>query len=166
MATSGDSWTDTHFDPTGDQPSDEEPMGNYARSDSSFTEYLRWPVQLTTHYNDSILQTYNMAVAGSCVDRFLCGGDVFDLFQQLEDRFIPAYINYDMDASNWSSQTSLFIIFIGINDVWRQASSDENIQTDVEERMNEIAARYSEFLTKVTIPPPSRSSILWKASAD
>ena len=90
-----------------------------------------------------------MAEAGSCVDKNLCGGDTCDLFEQLEQRFIPAYVDYDMGTTEWDPDTSLFIVFIGINDVWRQASSDELIQQDAEERIGDIARRYADFLDQV-----------------
>ena len=124
-------------------------MGNSDSGLETFVKHTRWPVPLTSTYNDSFVKTYNFARSGSVVDHKAIAWDGpmgTDLFDQYGYDFKPAYMEYDMNASNWKPETSLFIIFMGINDNLKihEGEHDEYTQT-------RILTRYEEFLQQVSL---------------
>ena len=76
----------------------------------------KWPVHLTTVYNDSLIQTYCFARSGAFVDRTIVNENQPDFVEQMERDFLPGYVAYDFGQSAWRADKSLFIIFFGIND--------------------------------------------------
>jgi hypothetical protein len=74
---------------------------------------------LTTTYNRSYIQTYNLGFGGATIDPSLVEspfGDLVQSFrQQLQDGFLPTYAN--TPAVPWDPANTLFTIFFGINDV-------------------------------------------------
>ncbi|KAI9881537.1 MAG: hypothetical protein M1830_000100 [Pleopsidium flavum] len=116
---SGDSYTSTVFDIHGQQPNPSNPLGNPPYPGSTSCNGPNWVDFLTTTYNQSYIQTYNMAFGGAVVDSSLVG-EIFpmvvqDLQQQVADEFIPIYSNKTI--APWTSSNSLFAIFIGVNDI-------------------------------------------------
>jgi phospholipase/lecithinase/hemolysin len=74
---------------------------------------------LTTTYNESYIQTYNLAYGGATVDSNLVKpyiDTVLSLRNQVEDEFVPVYGSHPSFAP-WKSNDSLFAFWIGINDV-------------------------------------------------
>lgn len=120
---SGDSYTDSGFNPEGVQPNDTYPLGNPFTNSSTppyhtFTNGPNWIQYLTFKYNESQVETYNLAVSGSTVDNSIFDepGDA-DLVHQISGRFAPNYVN--MESVGWTSSNALFSLFFGINDVNR-----------------------------------------------
>ena len=116
---SGDSYTTTVFDIHGEQPNPSNPLGNPSYPGTTSCNGPNWVDFLTTTYNESYIQTYNMAFGGAVVDSSLVG-EIFpsvvrNLRQQVADEFISIYGNKTI--APWTSSNSLFAIFIGINDV-------------------------------------------------
>ena len=74
---------------------------------------------LTTTYNRSYIQTYNLGFGGATVDQALVaspfGPSVQSFRQQVTETFLPKYSNHK--AVPWTSNDTLFTIFIGINDM-------------------------------------------------
>ena len=71
---------------------------------------------ITTTWNSSYVETYNIAKGGATVDSDLVAPYlpfVLSMKQQVEDEYI---LNYG-SSSRWSSDNTLFAIWIGINDV-------------------------------------------------
>ncbi|KAL8968015.1 MAG: hypothetical protein Q9183_002660, partial [Haloplaca sp. 2 TL-2023] len=129
----GDSYTDTGFDPTGVQPNDTYPLGNPFTNSSTrpyhtFTNGPNWIEYLTFKYNDSQVDTYNLAIGGSTVDGEVFGiGGPGNLISQINDRFVPNYVL--KNTVGWSASNSLFTLFFGINDVnqsWREKGQGNN----------------------------------------
>ncbi|KAL9597486.1 MAG: hypothetical protein Q9219_005119 [cf. Caloplaca sp. 3 TL-2023] len=120
---SGDSYTDTGFDPAGTQPNDSCPFGNPCSTSSvppfhTFTNGPNWIEYLTVKYNKSLVHTYNLAVSGSTVNNTILGLDsTADLVHQISHRFAPYYVR--KRTSGWNSSDSLFILFLGLNDANR-----------------------------------------------
>ena len=74
---------------------------------------------LTTTYNQSYIQTYNFGYGGAVINDSVIhngfGPTVKNFVDQVEQEFLPTYVNND--EVSWSSSNSLFSIFFGINDV-------------------------------------------------
>ncbi|KAL8734434.1 MAG: hypothetical protein Q9181_003214 [Wetmoreana brouardii] len=119
----GDSYTDTGFNPTGAQPDDNHPLGNPFSNSSTppyhtSTNGPNWIEYLTFKYNESQINTYNLAISGSTVnDTALGSNSTADLVHQISDRFVPNYVR--KNTIGWTSSNSLFTLFFGINDVNR-----------------------------------------------
>ena len=158
---SGDSWSDTFFNHLGDQPSIEQPLGNPPFPGTKDTKGAKWPVHLTTAYNDSLIQTYVFSISGASVAGKPWNHTFGDFISEVEERFLPNYVDHDFGHSNWSPETSLFTVFFGIND---------NVQIDdrlVDGRIQEFEVahklqkrqltRYEEMMDKVFISPTSPS---------
>lgn len=115
----GDSYTQTGFDVKGTQPSPSNPMGNPPYPGWTSSNGPNWIGLLTTTYNASRVQTYNMAYGGATVDSNLIAPyapTVLSLKNQVEDLYLPTYGSHPASAP-WKAQDSLFAFFIGINDV-------------------------------------------------
>ena len=111
---SGDSWTETGFQVTGTQPSPHNPFGNPKVDPSKAFLSDKWISYLSTKYNDSIIETYNLAVSASTIDAsFVPHGN--DLVSQVQKTFIPTYAS--KKSSTWHPSKSLFAILLGVNDV-------------------------------------------------
>jgi hypothetical protein len=78
-----------------------------------------WVGFLSTAYNASALLTYNLAYGGATVDSALVtpyAPTVLSLKDQVQSEFLPTYGSHPASAP-WTSSSSLFAFFIGINDV-------------------------------------------------
>lgn len=116
---SGDSYTSTHFDVHGKQPNRENPLGNPPYPGSTSSDGPNYVDFLTTTYNRSYIQTFNLGFGGATVDPSLVSspfGDIVQSFkQQVQQEFIPTYGN--KVAVPWSAANSLVTVFFGINDL-------------------------------------------------
>ena len=116
---SGDSYTSTLFDIHGEQPNSENPLGNPAYPGGTSSDGPNYVDFLTTTYNRSYIQTFNLGFGGATVDPSLVPspfGDIVQSFkQQVQQEFIPTY--GDKFAVPWSPANSLFTLFFGINDL-------------------------------------------------
>ena len=109
----------------------------------------RWPLHLTERYNDSFIQTYCFARSGASVDKTIDNNvNPPDFVEQVDDIFIPAYVEYDFNESNWESETSLFIIFFGINDNRLLDQREKRKSWVIQET---ILERYAEMLHEVRL---------------
>ncbi|KAI4200958.1 MAG: hypothetical protein LQ346_002284, partial [Caloplaca aetnensis] len=119
----GDSYTDSGFNPKGAQPNDTFPLGNPFTNSSTppyhtFTNGPNWIQYLTFVYNESQIDTYNLAVSGSTVNNSILDvPTAADLVHQISDRFVPNYVTNN--TVGWTGSNSLFSFFFGINDVNR-----------------------------------------------
>ncbi|CAO2655906.1 Nn.00g047090.m01.CDS01 [Neocucurbitaria sp. VM-36] len=115
----GDSYTQTGFDVNGTQPSPSNPFGNPTYPGWTSSNGPNWVGFLTTTYNASALLTYNLAYGGATVDSALVtpyAPTVLSLKDQVTTEFLPTYGSHPSSAP-WTSSSSLFAFFIGINDV-------------------------------------------------
>ena len=119
MSNSGDSWTSTSFNTDGYQPNPLNPLGNPAYPGATSSNGPNYVDFLTTTYNDSYIQTYNLGYGGATIDPAVIessfGESVQSFQQQVEDEFLPHYVN--RGDVPWTGKNSLFIIFFGINDI-------------------------------------------------
>ena len=115
---SGDSYTTTGFNVTLTQPSPAMPLGNPAYPGYTAVNGPGWVDQLTLKYNQSLIETYNLAYGGATVDSALVvpyKPEVLSFRQQVNEEFFPYYV--EKKNADWTSSNSLFAFFFGINDV-------------------------------------------------
>ncbi|KAH6979099.1 Alpha/Beta hydrolase protein [Fusarium venenatum] len=121
----GDSWTDTRFDISGQQPSSSNPIGNTGKTSSNGK---MWPMYLTTQYNASSILLYNMAVGGAVVDRDIVTTGPNDVDTQVHNK-LQIYVN--QHPNPFPPKETLWTIFIGINDIYRTINEDDQEETIV-----------------------------------
>ncbi|KAF4985779.1 hypothetical protein FGRMN_11104 [Fusarium graminum] len=129
----GDSWTDTRFNISGQQPSSSVPIGNYGKTSSNGK---MWPMYLTTQYNKSSVLLYNMAVGGAVVDKDIVTTGPNDVDTQVHDKFQV----YAQQPNLFPPKETLWTVFIGINDIYRTIN-----QTDQEDTIVTIIERIREL---------------------
>jgi len=115
----GDSYTTTGFNNTLTQPTSDNPLGNPAYPGFTASNGPNWVDALTIQYNASLILTYNLAFGGATVDSSLVAPyepTVLSVAEQILDEFFPSYASSPSIAP-WTPNSTLFAIFIGINDV-------------------------------------------------
>ncbi|KAL4947982.1 hypothetical protein BDW69DRAFT_203897 [Aspergillus filifer] len=157
MFVFGDSWSRTGFDVTGQQPFLSNPLGNPDYPGRTSANGPNWLGYLTTTYNQSVFLTYNFGTSGATIDSDIVDANA-DVIGELNDKFIPYY------ASNgtWDSTTTLFAIWIGVNDINRSYMGDYNSTNEADfeqyravlDSLYELGAR--NFLL-LNAPPLERS---------
>jgi phospholipase/lecithinase/hemolysin len=100
------------------QPNATDPLGNPAYPGYTATNGPNWVDWLTVKYNESLIETVNLAYGGATVDSALVTPylpTVLSLKAQIQTEFLPLYAADEVLP--WKSPDTLFGIFIGINDV-------------------------------------------------
>ncbi|CAN8098146.1 unnamed protein product [Discula destructiva] len=117
----GNSYTSSNFDPDGQQPTEDNPMGNPPYpGETSALPAPNWIGFLTTEYNQSSLLTYNIAVGGATVRMLPVRDGIPNLQEQVHNLFVPRYnhVNGTVTlARPWNGNDTLFAFWFGINDV-------------------------------------------------
>jgi phospholipase/lecithinase/hemolysin len=130
-----------------------------------------WVDFLTTLYNESTIQTYNLAYGGATLDSTLVPPyepTVKSLVDQIESEFLPTYGTSD---PIWTSTSSLFAFFIGINDIgntyWTQNTTLHtqifNVYTTLLDELYTAGAR--NFLL-LNVPPIERAPLTAEQGSD
>jgi phospholipase/lecithinase/hemolysin len=156
----GDSYTQTGFNVNGTQPSPSNPLGNPPYPGWTSSNGPNWVGFLTTTYNASTLLTYNMAYGGATVDSALVTPytpTVISMKQQVQTQFLPTYGSHP-DFAPWTSDSSLFAFFIGINDVgnswWlNNATLYDTIFAVYEKQLADIYATGARNFLFLSVPP-------------
>jgi len=117
MMDSGDSYTATGFNLSSTQSGPGIPLGNPGYPGLTSSNGPNWVDFLTTTYNESFLETYNMGFGGAVVSSDLVPPflPTVDFRQQVNNEFIPYYVQ--KNTTSWTPDNSLFAFFFGINDV-------------------------------------------------
>ncbi len=122
---SGDSYTQTGFDPTSTLASAGNVLGNPPYPGFTATGGENWVDYVTTQYNKSLILTYNYAYGGATIDATLVQPytpTVLSLTDQV-NQFLSGAATKPA-STPWTSSNSLFSVFIGINDIgnsWYQS---------------------------------------------
>ncbi|KAF7629038.1 hypothetical protein AFCA_000750 [Aspergillus flavus] len=160
--TFGNSYTQTGFSTTGEQPSPSNPMGNPALGTGTTTGGENWVGYLTTAQNASLVLSYNLAVGGASIDNSLVQGSTdVDLASQV-DIFDETYSSKPASAP-WSAENSVFGFWIGINDI-----GNAFYNTDADTFTPQLIARLASLVERIysaggrkflflNVPPTSRS---------
>src|ERR1700753_854331 len=103
---------------------------------------------LTTKYNAGPLLTYNLASGGATVDTKLVKPympTVHSLMDQVTKDYMPAYgvTPTSRRRAQWTSDNSLFIFFIGVNDVMNTYSGKNGTL------ISKIFSEYADLVEKV-----------------
>ena len=106
---------------------------------------------MTTTYNRSSIQTYNFGYGGATIDPSLVasgfGISVQSLTQQVENEFLPTYVNNS--EVPWEASNTLFSIFFGINDVTNTLTIG-NLKNDT---LNyDLIKSYEHLVDQVSLP--------------
>ncbi|MCJ1415091.1 hypothetical protein MMC32_001421 [Xylographa parallela] len=115
----GDSYTTTGFNVSGTQPNPGNPLGNPPYPGYTAVNGPGWIDDLTVKYNQSFIETYNLAYGGATVDASLVAQylpTVLDFIHQVDSEFLPVY-GTKANVAGWTADNSLFAAFFGINDV-------------------------------------------------
>nr|POF22290.1 acetylesterase [Quercus suber] len=129
MIIFGDSYTTTGFNSSGVQPSLSNPLGNPAYPGQTSSNGPCWVDFLTTVHNQSLIRTANLAYGGATLDPDLKSANLpgtLSLREQINDEYLPVYSSHPA-TFNWNTETTLFAVWIGINDV--HDSEPYNYQT-------------------------------------
>ncbi|KAL6720471.1 hypothetical protein ACLMJK_002394 [Lecanora helva] len=133
IGLSGDSWSDTGFNITGPLPSPNNPLGNTVFPPLNASSGAVWPVYLATQYNSSAVLTYTLAISSSVVDKTI-DPQRPDLITQVQQEFLPTWGK--RGNSTWQSGNTLFIVFIGINDVGITVESNLSRSTTFDHQLS------------------------------
>jgi len=161
----GDSYTTTSFAVNGTQPSSSNPLGNPPYPGYTSSNGPNWVDFLTVKYNKSLIETYNLAYGGATVDSSLVAQyepTVLDFVQQVNDEFIPTYV--EKKTAAWTSANSLFAAFFGINDVGNSYSQQNatlnadifKVYSSLVEKLYNTGARNFLF---INVPPVNLSPL-------
>ncbi|KAF9535040.1 hypothetical protein CPB83DRAFT_888971 [Crepidotus variabilis] len=110
----GDSYSETRFNPNGTLPNPANPLGNPDAPPSG----PNWVTYGTTKYNHSVVYTYNYASNGATIDDDLVepsDPSSRTLTDQVNDFLAGA--GKKPSATPWTSENSLFSIWIGMFDI-------------------------------------------------
>ncbi|KAF1911125.1 hypothetical protein BDU57DRAFT_462341 [Ampelomyces quisqualis] len=163
----GDSYTQTGFDPKSTQPSPANPFGNPPYPGWTSSNGPNWVGFLTTTYNQSTILTYNLAYGGATVDSTLVPPflpTVISMKDQVEKQFVPIYGSHPNTAP-WSSKSSLFAFFIGINDVgnswWlNNATLYDAIFSTYASLLDQVYATGARNFLLLNVPPVNLSPLI------
>jgi len=166
----GDSYSETGFNPDGQLPTPEDPLGNPPDHNAwTSANGPNWAVLLPTIYNQSLLRTVNLAHGGATVDQNLIPQyhpAVRSLSRQVREQFIPKFGGFSPPKDfSWKQEDTLFMLWMGINDVhnsfaW-QNKSDVQYKTlatyaSLVDQLYQAGGRNFLFMT---IPPTDLSPI-------
>ncbi|KAM0797630.1 hypothetical protein BDR22DRAFT_810135 [Usnea florida] len=139
MFVFGDSYTSTDFDPKKERPTPSNPFGNPPLPKSSSLDQ-KWIHYLTLNYNNSVINTYNMASYGATMDGFA---------RFYHEHYMPHYgIRNHTDAVGWNASNTLFATFFGINDV-RRCTDQPLTKDDCSEIFTSLFAIYAFLLEQL-----------------
>lgn len=116
--TSGDSYTQTFFDPKGVLPTPDNPLGNPPYPGWTSTGGENWVGYLATKFNKSSILTYNYAYGGAVINETLVTPwqpNLIHLTGQVDQFLEGAAVR--SGGEKWNGDNALFSIFIGINDI-------------------------------------------------
>lgn len=143
-------------------------MGNPTYPGYTSANGPNWVDFLTTTYNQSLLQTVNLAYGGATIDSALVAQylpTVLDVNQQINNEYLPTYTP-SPSFFPWQSTNTLFSIFIGINDIgnsYTQANATALVPlifaeyASLVDQLYHSGARNFLFLN---VPPVDRSPLI------
>ncbi|KAL2863830.1 SGNH/GDSL hydrolase family protein [Aspergillus lucknowensis] len=159
--TLGNSYTQTGFSTTGEQPSPSNPMGNPPLGTGTTTGGANWVGYLTTEQNASLVLSYNLAIGGATIDDALVASYAGDLVQQV-DTFEQTYSSKP-ESAPWTSGNAVFGFWIGINDIGN-AYYNTDANTFVPQLMDRLGSLVQQIIDAggrkflfLNVPPTSRS---------
>lgn len=139
---SGDSYTQTDFDSTVTDPAllpnPANPLGNPAFPGHTTSGGPNWLGPLVTTHNKTLLLAYNFAYGGATTDADLVvpfAPDVLSFVDQVAE--FRASVAGSRETAPWTSENTLFGVWMGINDV-----GNTYYQDNVTDILDAIMVRY------------------------
>ena len=128
---------------------------------------------LATTYNESYVRTYNLAYGGATVDSDLVAPyepTVISMKEQVEDLFIPTY-SAKPESAPWTGDDTLFLFWIGINDVGNSYWEDydelyDNIFVVYRDLVDQISQAGGKNFLFINVPPVDQSPLTAEQGAD
>ncbi|KAG9581967.1 carbohydrate esterase family 16 protein, partial [Aureobasidium melanogenum] len=162
----GDSYTTTGFNVSLSQPGPGNPLGNPTYPGYTSSNGPNWIDYLTTTYNKSFIETVNLAYGGATVDSTLVAPylpTVLSVKEQVESEYLPIYASY-FSPVPWSSDDTLFAIFIGINDIGNSYASQNatllpTIFSELSGLVDKIYTSGARNFLFLNVPPVDRSPL-------
>lgn len=123
----GDSWTTTSNNLANILPSHANPLGvdpsqpKWGHTSAGGPNYI---YDLTVHYNESRILTYNMAQGGATVDEVLIPmtrPTIKSFNQQIEQIFVPYVL--PKRGHGWKPYETLFTVYFGLNDIGKTSAN-------------------------------------------
>ncbi|RPB15519.1 hypothetical protein P167DRAFT_459648, partial [Morchella conica CCBAS932] len=108
----GDSYSQSGFSITGTAPSASNPMGNPTFPGSTSSGGINWLGYLVTEFNRTVALNYNFASGGAATNNSVVSSSGTPLTTQ-----VATFLQYLGTGGPWSSDDSLFVFWIGINDI-------------------------------------------------
>ncbi|KAL8930353.1 MAG: hypothetical protein Q9172_000062 [Xanthocarpia lactea] len=158
LFTFGDSYTSTSFNINGPQPSRENPLGNPPYPGATSANGPNYVDFLTTTYNQSFIQTFNLGYGGATIDPSLIGspyGLIVQSFQQqVQERFLPTYATNS--GIEWSGSNSLFTDVI-LSYAQRNSTLNFLLIKSYENLVHQLYAAGARNFLFMNVPPIDRS---------
>ncbi|TGO51408.1 hypothetical protein BCON_0162g00310 [Botryotinia convoluta] len=111
---SGDSYSQTGFDPTLTQPAAGNPLGNPNLQGYTTTGGFNWIGDVVETYNNTLMLSYNFASGGATTNASLVAPFATTVLSFIDQ--VDQFVQY-IPSGPWSSGNTLFGIWIGVNDV-------------------------------------------------
>ncbi|KAJ3714817.1 hypothetical protein C8R42DRAFT_682429 [Lentinula raphanica] len=165
----GDSYTQTGFLTNLTLPAPGNPLGNPAYPGYTATGGANWLDFDTTTYNTSLVLTYNYAYGGATIDSGLVAPfepTVLSVTDQVNEFLGTAGSPSEpVETTPWTSENSLFSIWIGINDLGNSYYLSDNRTSFDTTLLNadDVGARNFLFLN---VPPTDRSPLMLAQSTE
>lgn len=148
------------------QPNPSNPLGNPIYPGYTSSNGPNWVDFLTTTYNQSFIETVNLAYGGATVDANLVAAyrpTVLSVQQQVESEYLSTYTPAPSFLP-WKSSNTLFSIFIGINDVGNSyASQNSTLASDIftvySGLLDELYLSGARNFLFLNVPPVDRSPL-------
>ncbi|KAJ3860998.1 hypothetical protein EV359DRAFT_74910 [Lentinula novae-zelandiae] len=159
----GDSYTQTGFVTNDTLPAPGNPLGNPVYPGYTATGGANWLDFDTTTYNNSLVLTYNYAYGGATIDSSLVAPfepTVLSVTDQV-NQFLDTAASKPAETP-WTSENSLFSIWIGINDLGNSYYLSDNRTSCVTLSGHNVGARNFLFLN---VPPTDRSPLMLSQDA-
>ncbi|CAH0035140.1 unnamed protein product [Clonostachys rhizophaga] len=162
----GDSYSRTGFDPSSeDQPSSSNPLGNPAFPGRTSANDPNWVGHLTTTFNESGFLAYNFVASGATLDISIVNNNDYDVIQEIE-----SFMTYYKVGETFDGNTSLFAVWIGINDIANSYLSDdldvhENIFKSFRYRIASLYEAGARNFLFLTVPPLEHAPRITGSSA-
>jgi phospholipase/lecithinase/hemolysin len=121
---------------------------------------------LTTTYNKSFIETVNLAFGGATVDSTLVAPylpTVLSVKEQVQKEYLPIYASH-FSPVPWTSDDTLFTIFIGINDIGNSYASQNatllpTIFTELSGLVDQLYISGARNFLFLNVPPVDRSPL-------
>ncbi|KAL3475185.1 GDSL lipase/esterase [Aspergillus californicus] len=159
--TFGNSYTQTGFSTTGEQPSYSNPVGNPALGTGTTTGGLNWVGYLTTEQNASLVLSYNLAIGGATIDDSLVASSQGDLVSQV-DTFQQTYSD-SPESAPWTAENAVFGFWIGVNDIGN-AFYNTDADTFIPQLIERLRSLVQQIISAggrkflfLNVPPTSRT---------